>query len=193
MSGFGAFCRTAALVALTVPGLAQNYSAVQKWEGFYPTKYANTAPLPVGQTFWDDPIVKTALAATLPAEQFAQLKTCWGAHCTEDRIQLYDNMIAVHVCKEDSRDRRACQQWSAYVFLELDSGRSDVCWNMMVPGDFDPQPASLWYWHAPSGQSGSAAVDVCTSASAYQHAEDQKNGKPVGNKTPGLVAPKIAR
>jgi hypothetical protein len=102
-------------------------------------------------------------------------------------------MVAVHVCKKDSRNFRACQQWAAYVFIEMDSGRASVCWNMMVQGDFEPEPASLWYWHSPAGASGSAAVDVCTSGSAYQYVEDQKNGRPVGNRIKGFVAPKIAR
>lgn len=193
MSGFDAFCRAVVVgfVILSGASFAQTASSLQKWEGYYPTKYANTLPLPAGQTFWDDPIVKTALAAALPPEQLKQLKSCWGASCTEDRIQLYDDMIAVHVCKKDSRNFRACQQWAAYVFVEMDSGRASVCWNMMVPGDLDPEPASLWYWHSPSGASGSAAVDVCTSGSAYQYAESQKQGRPVGNQIKGLAVPKL--
>jgi hypothetical protein len=201
MSGFwslGKFAGLAAVVVvLTGSGFAQavSYGTLQKWEGFYPTKYANTLPLPAGQTFWDDPLVKAALAATLQPDQLAQLKTCWGARCTEDRIQLYDNMIAVHVCKKDVRDFRACQEWAAYIFLEMDSGRTSVCWNTMVAGDLNPVPASLWIWRTPgkSGQAGTSSVDACTSASAFQHAGDQKNGKIVGPEIKGLPGAKLER
>ncbi len=199
MSGFGSLCKcawfAAAVVALagSAFGQAVSYGTLQKWEGFYPTKYANTLPLPAGQTLWDDPIVKVSLAATLQPDQLAQLKTCWGASCTEDRVQLYDNMIAVHVCKKDSRDFRACQEWSAYIFLEMDSGRTSVCWNTMVPGDFKPVPASTWIWRTPgkSGDSGTTAVAACTSASAFQHAVDQKNGKSIEVETKGLPGAKL--
>ena len=199
MSGFWSLCKCVGLAATLVvfagSGFAQavSYGKLQKWEGFYPTKYANTLPLPAGQTFWDDPLVKTSLAATLEPDQLNQLKTCWGAACTEDRIQLYDNMISVHVCKRDGRDFRACQEWGAYIFLEMDSGRTSVCWNAMVAGDLNPVPASLWIWRTPgkSGDAGTAAVDACTSASAYQHAEDQKNGKIITFDTKGLPGTKF--
>jgi hypothetical protein len=197
MSMSVSLCRTArfaaALAVFSAAGFAQTaYSSVQRWEGVYPTKYADTRPLPAGQTFWDDPVIKASLTATLSPDQLKQLKTCWGALCTEDRIQLYDNMIAVHVCKKDSHDFKACQKWAAYVFLELDSGRTSVCWNTMMDEDLTPGPASLWISRSPSGRSSAVAVDACTSANAYQHAADQKNGKPVGNHVEGLAAPKIA-
>lgn len=199
MSCFGSLRKYAGLVAMVAAlagsGVAQpvSYGTLQKWEGYYPTKYANTLPLPAGQTFWDDPIVKMSLAATLQPDQLKLLKTCWGAGCTEDRIQLYDNMISVHVCKKDSRDFKACQEWGAYIFLEMDSGRTSVCWNMMVAGDFKPVPTSMWIWRTPgkSGDAGTSPVDACTSASAFQHAVDQKNGKSVEVETKGLPGAKL--
>jgi hypothetical protein len=199
MSGFWTLCKFAGLVAAVAAfagsGFAEpvSYGTLQKWEGYYPTKYANTLPLPAGKTFWDDPIVKTALAATLQPDQFKLLVTCWGTGCTEERIQLYDDMIAVHVCKKDSHDFRACQEWSAYIFVEMDSGRTSVCWNMMTPGDLEPAPASIWIWRTPgkSGDAGTSAIDTCTSASAFQHAVDQKNGKVIKLETKGLPGAKL--
>ena len=188
MSGSRLFMAVAGCVLLAGSAFAQqaSFGTLQRWEGYYPTKYANTRPLPAGQTFWDDPLIKTALAATLAPEQLKLLTGCWGTGCEEERIQLYDNMIAVHVCKKDAHDFHACQEWGAYLFVEMDSGRTSVCWNMMTPGDFAPAPASLWIWHSPSGEAGTAAVDTCTNASAFQHVIDQKNGKKLDRAVRGL-------
>jgi len=172
---------------------AVSYGTVQKWQGFYPTKYADGRSLPAGQTFWDDPIIKASLARTLRPEEFKALTTCWGARCTEERIQIYDNMLAVHVCKNDSKNFRACPQWGAYVFFEMDSGRASVCWNVMAGEEGYEAPASLWLTPGRGAARSDVPVEACTSGTAFQYAIDQKNGKKVGVTTTGLPGAKIER
>jgi hypothetical protein len=62
----------------------------------------------------------------------------------------------------------------------------------MAAGDLEPVPASIWIWRTPkSGDAGTSAVDACTSASAFQHAVDQKNGKTIKLETKGLPGAKL--
>ena len=182
----------ATLAVLADAGWAQSYAAVQKWEGFYPTKQASGLALAKGRTFWDDALIKASLARTLAPDQLKQITGCWGALCTEDRIQIYDNMLAVHVCKSDAKNFRACQQWGAYIFFEMDSGRSDVCWNAMTAEDQGETPVSLWLWPGRSGKPESAAVESCTSATAFRYVAAQKAGKRVGSTPNGLPGETIA-